>query len=112
MSTHAVEKCTYQVEAEDGKGQSAKQGKGVIEFGEQGVQERSDWGVDKDVQQDLQQPANAEHHAHKAKEALQVEGHHCDGPGVVRICALQQHEGSLISRLEMCSATAQGQFDE
>ena len=101
-----MEKHTYQVEAEDGKGQSAKQGEGIIEVGEQGVQEGGDWRVDEDVQQDLQQPADAEHHAHNAKEALQVERHHCDSPGVVRICALQQHEGSLISSPDLCSATA------
>lgn len=84
---------TYQVEAEDPKGQGAKQREGSIQTGEHGVQERSDWRVDEDVQQDLQQPADAEHHTHNTKQALQIEGHHCDGPGIVGICALQHIRG-------------------
>lgn len=80
---------TYQVEAEYPKGQSAKQREGIIQSGEHGVQEGRDRGVHEDVQQDLQQPADAEYNSHKTKGALQVECHDCDGPGVLWICALQ-----------------------
>ena len=80
---------TYEVEAEDAKGHGSKEGESAIQPDEEGVEEGGDRGVHKDVQQDLEQPADAEHHSHNTKEALQVECHHCDCPGIVWVCALQ-----------------------
>lgn len=80
---------TYEVEAEDAKGHGSKEGESAVQLDEEGVEEGGDGGVDKDVQQDLEQPADAEHHSHNTKEALQVERHHSDCPGIVWVCALQ-----------------------
>ena len=80
---------TYEVEAEDAKGHCSKQREGAVQLDEEVVEEGGDRGVHKDVQHDLEQPADAEHHSHSTKDALQVECHHSDCPSVVWICALQ-----------------------
>ena len=96
LLSKAKEGFTYEVEAEDTKSNCAKEGKCTVQISEQGVQERRDWRIHEDVQQDLQQPADAENHPHKTKETFQPEGDDSYSPGVVRVCALQQPEQTVV----------------
>lgn len=79
---------TYQIEAENAKSHGAKEWESAVQLDEQGVEERRDRGVHKDVEQDLQKPADAEANPHNPKGAFQVEDHHCHCPCVVWVCAL------------------------
>ncbi|KAA6421447.1 MAG: hypothetical protein FRX49_08724 [Trebouxia sp. A1-2] len=65
---------TNEVEAEDTKSHCTKEGKGIVQVSEQGIQEGCHGWVHKDVEQDLQQPADAETHPHHTKEKLEVLG--------------------------------------
>ena len=85
---------TNQVEAEDPKRYRPKQGERTVQICEQCVQERSDWRVHKDVEQDLEQPADAEYHSDNAKKTLEPEGDDCDCPSIIRVCALQSANGN------------------
>ena len=95
--------CTYEVEAEDAKGHRSKQGKGAVQLGEEVVEEGRDRGVHKDVEQDLEQPTDAEHNPHDTKDAFQVEGHHSYCPRVIWVRALHTRTAVVRHRLGMDS---------
>lgn len=79
---------TYEIEAEDAKGHGSKEREGAVQLDEEDVEEGRDRGVHKDVQQNLKQPAHAEHNSHNTKDALQVEDDDSHCPSVVWIRAL------------------------
>jgi len=100
IDQHTIKQCnrqglTNEVEAEDTKSHCAKEGEGVVQISEQGVQEWCDWWVHKDIEQDLQQPADAENHPHHTEEKLEVkdDDRHC--PCIVRIRALHRQAKQL-----------------
>lgn len=83
---------TNEVEAEDGKGEGPKEREGAVKGGEEVVEKGGDGGVDKDVDDHLDQPSQAQHGADHAQNKLDVEPDHSDSPRVVRVLTLQRKE--------------------
>ena len=79
---------THEVEAEDGKGEGAKEREYAVQDLEGLVQEGGDRWVHEDVEDDVQQPAGREASAYNAQPQLDPEAQHRHSPGIVRILPL------------------------